>query len=306
MNQRKGLLLAVAAFSCWGLLSPGNEILLREWTPMWMQVFRGGVAMVLLGIALGRKGLDGVIDIMRQPALLSALIWGTLLSFGFFVMAQTRIEATFATLGFYISPVWAALLGRFMLGERMGWSFAPAVAVMLGGGYLALTGGGTLPAPDFLGILFALAAGATWAVYAVLLRRESPDVNGWHLLYASTVVGTVGFLIAAATTEPVPNLAIVTGHSWFWMAIQIAIPTLLALGLFQAALRHAPAGQVTILVGFELGATVLFAWWLLDATFSAIQLVGLALVLVSVSVYLIGRVRLSDDSGHEQDAHAEQ
>ena len=306
MNPRRGLLFGAFAFTCWGLLSPSNEILLREWSPMWMQVFRSGLAMLVLGVWLGRRGLDGAMDILRRPALVHAFLWGTLFSFGFFVMAQTRIPATFATLGFYASPLWTAILARFMLGERMGWSFLPTVVALLGGGYLALTGGGQLPPPDALGILFALAAGATWGIYAVLLRRESPDVDGWHLLYASTLLGTIGFLLAAATTEPLPRLAAFSGTSWIWMAVLVIIPTLAALGFFQAALRHAPATQVTILVGFELGATVFFVWLFLHVRFTALQLVGLAVVLVSVSLYLWGRMRLvSDDAGDQQATHGE-
>ncbi len=284
--HRRGLLLGAGAFTAWGLLSPVNEILLRHWTPMWMQAVRGTAAMLVLLLLLRGPGLDGAVAVLRRPAIVAALVWGTLISFALFVLSQTRIEATFATLGFYTSPVWAAVLARVMLGERMGKWFGPAIAAMLVGGYLALTGGGALPNPDWWGITMALGAGATWAVYAVLLRRHSPDVGPWELLLASTLVGNAGFLVAASVTEPIPDFGAIPLSSWGWMAVQVAIPTLLALGMFQLALRHAPAGQVTILVGFELVATVFFAWLLLGDTFTTLQMAGLALTLVAVSAYL--------------------
>ena len=41
MSERRGLALGAAAYLAWGLLSPGNEILLRQLDPLWMQTLRG-------------------------------------------------------------------------------------------------------------------------------------------------------------------------------------------------------------------------------------------------------------------------
>lgn len=301
-DARRGIAFGIAAFSAWGLLSPGNEILLRQFTPMWMQVARAGVATVIVLAFAGKGSLGRAVDVLRDPKMLQALVWGTFVSFALFAYSQTRVEATFTTLGFYTSPLWTAMLGRALLGERMGRVFLPAVALLLVGGYLALTGGGALPNPDPLGILLAIGAGATWGVYAVLFRRHSGNTDWKDLLLASMVLGLLGFTAVAAVTEPLPDVAAFTGTTWLWTVIQAAIPTILALALFQSALRLAPAGQVNILVGFELGATVFFAWLLLDDSFTVTQLIGLGLALAAVTGYLWLR---SDDAGDEQSAHAE-
>lgn len=296
MTERRGILYAAAAYTCWGLLSPGNEILLRHWTPMWMQVARSAIATALLWAWLGRDGMQGAMDILRRPRPLAALFWGTFLSFAFFILAQTRIPATFATLGFYTSPLWTAMLGRLWLGERMGKAFFPTVIVLLAGGYLALTGGGELPPPDVLGMVLAVGAGAAWGVYAVKLRQARGELEWKPLLLASTLLGTLGFLLFAAMTEPFPDVATFDREAWVWMGIQVAIPTLAALAFFQAALRHAPAGHVNIMVAFELAATILFVHLLLDARFSTLQFIGLAVVMVAVATYIWLRDRTVQDT----------
>lgn len=290
-SVRKGLLLAAAGFTCWGLLSPGNAILLEQYPPMWMQMVRGGLAAVIMAAVIGRPGLHRAAVLVKRPEIAMTLLVGTFLSFGLFILSQTRIEAAFTTLGFYASPLWTAVLARFMLGERMGWAFVPTVLALLGGGYLALTGGGALPAPDALGLILAVASGATWGLYTVLLRKHAPSIPWKDLLLASLILGTIGFALVAAVTEPFPDITSFTAKTWLWTGIQVLVPTLAALAFFQTALQLAPAGRVSIMVGFELAATILFVWWLLGASFSAVQLGGVALVLLAVTGYLWHRDR---------------
>ncbi len=286
MGNGRGLLLAAAAFTCWGLLSPGNEILLREMTPMWLQTFRAVLASLAVLFWVGKPGLVGAWRILQDQKMFVALAMGTFLSFGFFVLSQTRIEAAYTTLGFYTAPLWTALFGWLLLREGVGVWFLPAVAVMLLGGWLALTGGGQVASPDALGMALAVASGAFWGIYAVLLRRDAGRLDWRHLLLASMLIGVGGFGALALYAEPLPDVAGFSATTWGWTLIQVAIPTLAALGMFQLSLRMVPAAQVNILVGLELAGTVFFAWLLLDFTFGALELAGVTGCLLAVSGYL--------------------
>ncbi len=286
MSHRKGLLLAAAAFTSWGLLSPGNEILLRQYSPLWMQTIRSLLASAFLAAWIGRDGIQEALQVFRHPRLRTGLFFGTFLSFALFALAQDRIPATFTTLGFYTAPLWTAALGHKMLGERAGPWFLPAVAAMLVGAWLALTGGGSQALPDLLGLAMAVGSGLTWAVFAVMLRRSSAEVQWKPLLLASMLLALPLFVLLALLFEPMIAPATWTTQTWVWTLVQVAIPTLLAMGLFQLSLRHAPAGQVNLLVGLELAGTVFFVWLLLDTSFAPVQLAGLGLVLVAVSLYL--------------------
>lgn len=286
MSHRRGLLLAAAAFTSWGLLSPGNEILLRQMGPFWMQTIRSLLASIVLAAWIGASGMREARQVFRHPRLRTGLFFGTFLSFGLFAMAQDRIPATFATLGFYTSPLWTAALGHRILGERVGPWFIPAMAAMFVGAWMALTGGGAQALPDVLGLVMAVGSGLTWAVFAVMLRQSSAEVAWKPLLLASMAMALPLFIILALVFEPVPDVSGWVAATWQWTVIQVAVPTILAMGLFQVALRYAPAGQVNLLVGLELAGTVFFAWLLLDARFDAVQLAGIVTVLVAVSGYL--------------------
>lgn len=285
MSQRRGLLLAAAAYAGWGLLSPGNKILLDYMSPFWLQTLRAFGALFVVLIIAGPA-------VARLPALLGnkqlvlLSMAGNLVSFGLFISSLQYLDATYTTLGFFTSPLWTALLARKTLGEQMGKWFLPAAAGLIAGAWLTIGGGGQF---SIFGMLLAIGAGASWAVYSVQLRVHAPNVGLTELMFVSTAVSALGFGLLALIFESPPALSTLPAEAWTWTAIQIAIPTLASLYLFNAALQRAPAGQVNMLVGMELAATVFFAWLLLGDTFSTIQMGGLILVMVSVSGYLASR-----------------
>ncbi len=256
-----------------------------------MQTLRGLLASIVLALWIGPQGMRQALRVFHHPRLRTGLFFGTFLSFGLFALAQDRIPATFATLGFYTSPLWTAALGHKMLGERVGPWFLPAVAVMFGGAWMALTGGDVAAMPDALGLAMAVGSGLTWAVFAVMLRKSSAEVEWKPLLLASMALALPFFVALSLAFEPMIQPAAWTTATWTWTFVQVAIPTLLAMALFQLSLRYAPAGQVNLLVGLELAGTVLFAWLLGLAVFNRVQLLGLALVLAAVSGYLWQRTR---------------
>lgn len=285
MSQKQGLALAAAAYAGWGLLSPGNKILLDHFDPFWLQTIRaiGSLAVVMLIAGPAIKKLP---ELLSRKELVLLSIAGNLVSFGLFISSLPFLDATYSTLGFLTAPLWTALLAKWKLGERMGKWFFPAAAGLFVGCWLTIGGGGEF---TWFGMLLAVGSGAAWAVYSVQLRIHAPGVGLTDLMLVSTATSFIGFSILALVFESPPNIALVPTAGWVWTVIQIAIPTTGSLYLFNAALQRAPAGQVNMLVGMELAATVFFAWILLGDTFDFVQLGGLLLVLLSVSGYLWSR-----------------
>lgn len=294
-----GLLLGVLAYLAWGLLSPGNEIVLREVGPLWMQAVRMGAGLLVLGAVAAWRAPDAfgaAARMLRSRGFLLALLLGQGLAFTFFVYAQTRVPAAFTTLGFYTAPVWTALLARVVLAERLGRAFWPALAVLLVGGWLALAGGFRVPALDRWGILLAVASGAAWAGYTVLLRRHAPAAGLMAVLLATFAFAALYYLLGAVVFEPMPAWSSLAARTWTWSAIQLVVPTLAALVFFNAAVQRAPASAVNLLVGLELVGTMFFAAWLLGARFSGVQVLGVGLTLAAVTGYLAWQARRAPDA----------
>ncbi len=143
----------------------------------------------------------------------------------------------------YLAPLFMALLGRVMLGEKV--SPATGIAIVMGfGGVLVIAAGkglfgGNLGA-DAWGIAAALGSALTYALAMVLLRaRTASD----HV----TSIVAVQNLFAAAMALP---LALFVGRPLALMAAEwpsaIAIGALGTLGhlLFAEAYKRAPAARI--------------------------------------------------------------
>lgn len=282
----QGLLLAFAAFASWGFLSPVSKRLLDDFEPMGLNAVRFLLATVAI---LPWLGLAGIRDSLRVLARREVL-WVNLLanaSLTLFAYSLVELRPAFSTLGFYTAPLFTAALASVVLKERVGPWFPPAVVLLLVGGYLTLFG---LEAPGegfaFVGMALALGSAVVWAWYTVDLRRHAPSIPLKPLMGASFLFGTLYYYALAVALEGWPRLLGREAETWGWLAVQVAFPTLAAFILFNAALQRAPASQVNILIAAELGFTVVVSWALFQETYSAWQLAGLALALVSVSGYL--------------------
>lgn len=294
-RTRTGFILGFLAFASWGLLSPLGKRLLDDFEPLGLNAVRFLLATIVILPFLGPAGIRESLRTLARREVL----WFNLLanvSLTLFLYSLTRLEPTYATLGFYSAPLWTAALAHFSLGERMGRWFGPAVVGLFAGGYLALFGFAA-PGDGFetFGMGLALASAVVWAFYTVSLRRHAPGIALRPLMGASFIFGLLYYYPLALVFEGPPALLHQSTATWGWMALNVLFPTLAAFILFNAALQRAPAGAVNILVAAELGFTALFAWLLFDDTFTAAQVGGLAFALVSVSVYLWVRQLMPQD-----------
>jgi drug/metabolite transporter (DMT)-like permease len=285
-TTRQGLLLAFIGFSAWGLLSPLSKLLLVWFGPLWLNVFRTAASSLVLMLVFGPERTREAIRLLGRPVIMLLTLMGGGITFFLFQMALVLQGALVTTLGFYSAPIWTALLARFMLGERLGRAFVPTIGGLGIGAWLALFGLDGIASANALGMTLAVASGATWAVYSVLLRRHAPTVRLRPLVLASFMAACIFFILLAVPFGTWPDWS-APPSAWGWMALLVAVPSLASVLLFTAALQRAPSGQVNVLVGMELAATVFFAWLILGESVDAPRLAGIGLVLASVTAYLL-------------------
>ena len=216
------LLAAITLF--WGANWPGMKIALSELTVWWfraMCVWAGAIG--LLGIAkLTGASLKVPRDEFPRLLLISVfaiLGWQVCSAYGVSLMPAGR-----ASIIAFTMPVWAAILGAFMLREPM--TMPKFIGLLLGVAGLAVLMGddllliGTAP----LGALFMFGAALSWAVGTVLFKKYKwtmPIVTlvGWQL-----AAGAIPITVVAMMIEPVPDLSHLSTKAIFALAYLFALP----------------------------------------------------------------------------------
>ena len=126
--------------------------------PLWLTALI--YALVVLAVLAVRPG--ALIELLRTPALwLLVLAAGT--TNASFNWAVTLGDVVRVVLLFYLMPLWAVLLARPLLGERLGWRAGLRVALALAGALIVLWPAAEPAAAALAGAGTAMTAGAASA-----------------------------------------------------------------------------------------------------------------------------------------------
>jgi len=131
---------------------------------------------------------------------------------------------------------------------------------------------------DWVGVGFALLAGAGWAAYILLSKQTGRYWSGVTGVSMGSLVGATVFLI--------PGL--LAGGASLWQPQVLLLGSLVAVmssvipyGLEMVALRSLPAGVFGILMSVEPAAAALAAWLVLSEQLSAVEVAAMACVIVA-------------------------
>jgi drug/metabolite transporter (DMT)-like permease len=223
------------------------------------------------------------------------LTTGAYLAAGFSVYNVSLVLTTVVTavLLFYLSPLWSALLGWLLHGERLNPLRLAALAFGFAGLILTLGFEHGLPVPHRLGDWLALAAGVMWAYGSVRsYTAHEPSFAGSLLSFniggAASALACIAILPAAAGTAA-PTLA-----AW-----QTTLPGLVALGLLFVlpstlvlvwATQRLPAPRVGILMMTEIVAGTITAALFAGEPFGPVQVAGSLLILLAGVLEVASRV----------------
>lgn len=204
--------------------------------------------------------------------------------------------AAVATVLAYSSAAFTAILGRWLLKERLDWAKWLAVALSLAGCVL-VSGVLDLGAwrGNLTGIITGILSGLWYAIYTLMGRSASQrGINPWTtLVYTFGFAGVFllgfnllggGFLPGAAT-----RLAdfLWLGNSWLAWGVLILLaagPTLAGFGMYNVALTHLPSAVVNLIATTEPVFTAVIAFFFLGERFTWVQVGGSVLVLGGVAL----------------------
>lgn len=262
----------------------------------WRDVFV--VATLLPILAVMRKSL---LRVGRQQ-LDYLVYYGLVLSIfnALWTISVALNGAAVATVLVYCSAAFTALLGWWLLKERLGWVKLLAVGLGLGGCVL-VSGFYDLAEwnANIAGILAGVLSGLAYAAYSLMGRSASQrGLNPWttllytfgfaavFLLAANLVPGGVvlaGGGAAATATRPVELFWLGSAAAgWGILFLLAAGPTVLGFGLYNVSLSLLPSSVANLIVTLEPAFTALIAYFLLGERLTGTQVLGSVLILAGV------------------------
>jgi drug/metabolite transporter (DMT)-like permease len=214
---------------------------------------------------------------------------GIALNYTFFFMALERTSVATAIVIAYSYPLLVSLSAVVFLGERL--TPIKAAGVICGLIGCALAARAYDPASlssDAIGLMFGAGAAITKTVYTVMskqaLKRHPPQtVILYAFLFGSAFLALyLGRDLGLAFDLPV--------QGWAGIAGIAVLPTLVGYSLFIIAMKHVEASRAAITAMLEPVLAVALAFAILSEVPEAGQLIGMAIVLVSVlAVQMEGR-----------------
>ena len=222
---------------------------------------------------------------VRRPGLLLALTLASGWCNTAFILAIVEGHVVRVLLLFYLSPVWAVLLARFLLRERLPPMAWVTLLLALGGALVILWDPQLgMPWPQGRADVLALSSGMGFGLANVLIRRAE-DVP----ILLKTVVPWLGVTALAG------GLALTgAGGAALWQGAALPVAMLLGVlgvGLASACLVYGvsrmPVHRSAVILLFEVLAGAVSAQWLAGEVLGAREWAGGALILAAA--WIAGR-----------------
>lgn len=292
------MLLAVVA--AWGAAFSGIKVLLDTLDPYTLTAARLLVAALSYTAVLPfLKGSP-----RREPGDATRLVLLGLTGAAGYHLAvnwgERFISAGLTSLIVASMPAMVALLAAFVLRERLGPRGNVGVVLALGGvAVLAAAGEGGLNAQSTTGALVTLLAPFAWAIYTIVSKPLAARYDGVRLNVVGAWVGTL--IVLPIGLPGVDGLARLDAEGWFWLLYLGIVSTAGAYIAYAWALRHWTASEVATFIYLVPGASLLWAWVLLDEVPTLWALLGGAIVIAGVVLVETSKRPVSSTTPHDQE-----
>ena len=279
---------AVVLAAClWGTLGPMGRLAYENGaTPATISLVRGLVACGLVG-GWAFLRCPSALRFRREevPELAAYGLFGMALLYVGYNLAVVRIPVGVAVLLFYTSPLWVILGTVLLRKERLTPLRGLALLLGLGGVWFAVGGRSALSGHlDLLGVLGALASGASYAVYVLGGRYGLGRTEPFRMFLQAFLWGTGALLVYGAAFGGAKVLASVRPAGWGVMVYMGALPTVGGYALLLWALRKVPSTVASLVSMSEIAFALLWAWLILGEVPSRGALQGGALIVASVAL----------------------
>ena len=284
-DRSKGLVLAASAPLAWASNVVASRVLVSGGVdPYTLTAVRWGLAallMTLYTLATGRR-------LVLTTSITVLGLLGITLFNNMLYLSVRYAPAALVGLVFGLLPIVTMLLARAAGLEPLdSWTLAAAFIGFIGVALLeagSLSGG---PKGEALGIAIALLSVVVWALYTLLSKKLMKGLDPLEALASSTVASTP-FNIASALILGAPQASLnqlaSTSLNLTLLLYVTLVPGFLAYLAWFHAVKILGAGITSLFVDLLPPSTLLLAVLLLGERLHGLQVLGAALVLLSLAL----------------------
>ena len=259
--------------SLWGVVwYPLRLLEAQGFYPVWLTL-TSYVAAALIGLVLVTPQLRGF---MAHTRILLALALAGGCTNVAFVLAVLDGNVMRVLLLFYLSPLWAVVLGWLFLKEPVSWQSLLVLALAMAGAISMLwepTLG--LPWPRDQADWLAIGAGFAFAVSNVIVRGAQEVSIAEKVMSTCLGVAVLAAILIALFRVPVPEVTVpVTMAALALGAVGISVMTVLV----QYGVTRIPIHRSAVILLFELVAGALSQQLLTDETMTLVEWFGGGLI----------------------------
>lgn len=202
------------------------------------------------------------------------------LAIAFYATAFQFSGVVRVSLLYYLLPVWATILARFMLNEPI--TKARLIAIVFGfSGMLAILGiGEGFPWPENIGDWMALAGGFIWAFGSVLTKDDDPskpfEITFWFFAF-TTAASLLLLLLPGIGDTTLPDMETVLAVLPWMIPVSIALTIPVILAVIWGT-GHLSPGHIGVLFLTEISVAAIAAAILTDEPFGLREMLGVLLI----------------------------
>lgn len=285
MDTRKHYAAAVSAFIVWGFFSLPLRAL-NEFTAGEILYFRILFSVIILaGIVVGFRREEFKQDFTNLKSFLPAqrnriiglTLSGALLlivNWLIFIYVINHINIKTASFSYFICPVLTAVLGNFILKERLTSLQWAAVALCIVSCVL-------LGLNSVLELGYSFAVAVSYALYLVSQRKN----YGFDRLTVLAVQMIFALIVLTVAYPWLVNAAPVTLFFYGMIAVVAGVFTVLPLFLNLYALNRINSATVGILLYINPMMNFAIAFFIFHETITQLQLIGYLIILVALVLF---------------------
>jgi drug/metabolite transporter (DMT)-like permease len=282
------ILKALVAVLVWGASFIATKVVLADISPIAIVWLRFAAGFAILGVTVAARR---ELALVRPGELAYFALLGFLgITLHQWLQSNGLQTAQASTTAWIVSttPVFIALLGFLVLGERIGWARAGGITLAAAGVFLVVGKGriDTLWSGGFgtPGDRLILLSAPNWAVFSVLSRRGLKRHPAARMMFYVMGLGwlfTTPLLFRGPGLDEVAHL---TAAGWAGLVFLGVFCSGVAYIFWYDALRAMPVSQVGALLYLEPLVAVVTARLVLGEAIAGVSLAGGALILAGVWV----------------------